>query len=218
LTSLVGNFIFQNYRQATEKIAINTIHLQALEQRLHTTADDYEMYLIQERNHLEALKREPPDVLWTVEYLELLEKRTTAECVYSFHFRTFFQWDFRKASIAAAQDHRNLDYHIINTGWTKKKIADVRTKYRTTYTRALMVEEELTRFEEEHSIVVRWTPDSNEYKDGLVMMKERRYRRALDEVERLVVQRLLEMTKLGMSGVGMSTVACLASALMTCSI
>jgi hypothetical protein len=34
------------------------------------------------------------------------------------------------------------------------------------------------------------------------MMSQRRYRRALDVVERLVVQRLLEMTKLGMSGVG----------------
>ncbi|KIY47775.1 hypothetical protein FISHEDRAFT_28253, partial [Fistulina hepatica ATCC 64428] len=33
-------------------------------------------------------------------------------------------------------------------------------------------------------------------------MGERRYRRALDELERLVVQRLLELTKLNMSGVG----------------
>lgn len=66
-----------------------------------------------------------------------------------------------------------------------------------------MLEEELSRFEE-HSIETRWVPASQEYKDALVMMSERRYRRALNEVECLVVQRLLEMTKLGASGVGMS--------------
>ncbi|KAJ6591774.1 hypothetical protein DFH09DRAFT_1306483 [Mycena vulgaris] len=158
-----GNFIFQNYRQATEKIALNEVHLQALKRELHTTADDYEMYLIQECEHLERLKREPPEVVWTVEYMELLVKNTTAH----------------QASSDAACDFRNLDYHIIYNGWTAKQIQAVRTKYRTTHTRCLMLEE-LSRHEEEHGIV---------------------YRLALNELERLVVQRLLEMTKLGMSGV-----------------
>ncbi|KAJ6455539.1 hypothetical protein C8R47DRAFT_996729 [Mycena vitilis] len=166
-----GNFIFQNYRQATEKIAMNSVALAALEQRLKTTSEDYEEYLKQERAHLESLKREPPEVIWTVE----------------------------ATSSSAANDFRHLDYHIVNSGWTANKIKDVRTKYRTTYTRALMIEEELSRFEEEHSIEARWTSSSTQYQEALVLMKERRYRRALDEVERLVIQRLLEMTKLGMS-------------------
>lgn len=76
-----GNFIFQNYRQATEKIAMNTVNLTALEHQLHTNATDYKSYLIQERNHLEVLKHEPPDLLWTVEYMEKLQKRDTAEYV-----------------------------------------------------------------------------------------------------------------------------------------
>ena len=42
-----------------------------------------------------------------------------------------------------------------------------------------------------------------EYQDGLVVVRERKYRRAIDDLERLVVQRLFEMKKLGMSGVGM---------------
>ncbi|KAF8210742.1 hypothetical protein K438DRAFT_2046344 [Mycena galopus ATCC 62051] len=74
-----GNFIFQNYRQATEKIAMNSAALQALEQRLHTTSQDYENYLTQERDHLERLKRELPEVAWTVDYMELLMKRAAAE-------------------------------------------------------------------------------------------------------------------------------------------
>ncbi|PPQ87091.1 hypothetical protein CVT25_001363 [Psilocybe cyanescens] len=41
-----------------------------------------------------------------------------------------------------------------------------------------------------------------EYKEALVILRECKYRRALDDLERLVVQRLFEMKKLGMSGVG----------------
>lgn len=78
----------------------------------------------------------------------------------------------------------------------------VRARYRTTFTRLLHIEEELSRFEVEHAYEVRWTRESKEYKDATLLMSERRYRRALEKVERLVVQRLLELTKLGMSGVG----------------
>ncbi|KAJ6573774.1 hypothetical protein DFH09DRAFT_1246596 [Mycena vulgaris] len=168
-----GKFIFQNYRQATEKIALNSVMLEALELQLHTTAEDYELYLVQERAHLDRLKREPPDTLWTVE----------------------------STSVAAAHDFRNLDYHITRDGWTGPKIQSVRAKYRTTYTRCVMLEEQLSRHEVEHGIAERWVPTMKEYKDALEMMTQRRYRIALDELERLVVQRLLEMTKLGASGV-----------------
>jgi hypothetical protein len=66
----------------------------------------------------------------------------------------------------------------------------------------MFVNEELTRFEEENGYMERWTSTHKEYQDAVLMMAERRYRRALDELERLVVQRLMEMTKLSMSGVG----------------
>ena len=58
---------------------MNSVALQALEQRLHTTSQDYENYLTQERDHLERLKREPPEVAWTIDYMELLMKRAAAE-------------------------------------------------------------------------------------------------------------------------------------------
>jgi hypothetical protein len=48
----------------------------------------------------------------------------------------------------------------------------------------------------------QWTEQSDEYrtvKQGLV---ERAYRRALDELECLIVQRLFELTKLNISGTG----------------
>lgn len=59
--------------------------------------------------------------------------------------------------------------------------------------------------EDEFGIGVRWMPDSAEYNEASKVVKERRFRRAVDNLERLVVQRLFELTKLGMSGLGTSS-------------
>ncbi|KAJ6600154.1 hypothetical protein B0H10DRAFT_2231026 [Mycena sp. CBHHK59/15] len=167
-----GNFIFQNYRQAIEKMTSNKLKLRALEEQLHTTAADYQKDLKDEAHHLDSLKNEPP---------------TSTR---------------RDASRAAGRDFHNLDDLIINKGYMRPQIAAVRTRYRTTHTRLLLVNEEVSRFEVEHGFEERWDSASKEYQDALVMMGQRRYRRALDKLECLVVQRLLELTKLSMSGVG----------------
>ncbi|KAJ7733222.1 hypothetical protein DFH07DRAFT_723123, partial [Mycena maculata] len=66
-----GNFIYQNYRQAIEKISLNRTHLNVLEQRLHTTDQDYEDALIAEQKYFKDLRSEPADVAHTVDYIEL---------------------------------------------------------------------------------------------------------------------------------------------------
>lgn len=111
----------------------------------------------------------------------------------------------RAESDRAKVSFDNLDFDIINNGYTRKEIAAVRTRYRTTFTRWQVKEEELTRYEEEHSIDVRWAPNTDIYKETQKLLVERSYRRAVDNLERLVVQRLFELTKLGMNGVGTST-------------
>jgi hypothetical protein len=106
------------------------------------------------------------------------------------------------ANAAAIRDHQNLDTLIIRHGYTRPQIQQVRTRYRTAFTRLSHIAEEVLRFEEEHGIDVRWTPTSKVYNDALILTNERRYHRALDKLECLVVQWLLELTKLSMSGVG----------------
>ncbi|KAJ6486300.1 hypothetical protein DFH09DRAFT_948870 [Mycena vulgaris] len=165
-----GNFIYQNYRQALEKISINRAQLSILESELGTTGADYESDHTTEIKYFQDLRSEPA------------EDEQTADAA------------------LAKTDFTQLDQHIINGGYTRPQIANVRTRYRTTWTRYLAVEESVCRFEEIHQIVERWTSDSKEYKDALVMTRERKYRTALAELERLVVQRLFELTKMGMSG------------------
>lgn len=76
-----------------------------------------------------------------------------------------------------------------------------RAKYAATLNRVNTLGSELVLLEEDMGIV-RWTKECDEYKTALSLLTERRYRKALDNLERLMVQRLFELTKLGMSGLG----------------
>jgi hypothetical protein len=110
----------------------------------------------------------------------------------------------RRKSDAAGALFKDRDRLMIQEGYTGVQITKITTQCRTTFQRWLAKNEEVLRYEEMHNIEIRWAPTMQEYEDGLVLVRERKYRRALDDLERLVVQRLFEMTKLGMNGVGVS--------------
>ena len=76
-----------------------------------------------------------------------------------------------------------------------------RAKFTTSANRVRMLIDELEVMEDEFGIE-RWTKECEEYKSAMTLINERRYRKALDNLERLMVQRLFELTKLGMSGLG----------------
>ncbi|KAJ7785306.1 hypothetical protein DFH07DRAFT_948386 [Mycena maculata] len=142
-----GNFIYQNYRQAIEKISLNRTYLNALEERLNTTDKDYE------------------DAL------------------------------------------RNTSKIFVPSPQTSQT--------RTTYDKYIATLEEACRYEEVHNISERWTPASKEYRDVLVIATERRYKNCVSELERLMVGRLFETTKLGMSGIAYKMREKLSKALKT---
>jgi hypothetical protein len=103
---------------------------------------------------------------------------------------------------------RNLDTYIVRGQIQGKEIRNIRARCTTTYNRYLAVHEQVLRIEETYGIQERWTPTSVEYQEALVTLHERRYRRAVDSLERLVIQRLFELAKLGMSGVGKAYPSC----------
>lgn len=51
-------------------------------------------------------------------------------------------------------------------------------------------------------IAMRWLPTDPEYIAVIVASGERTYRRALDEIEQLIVQRLFELAKLNLMSTG----------------
>jgi hypothetical protein len=76
---LAGNFIYQNYRQALEKIATNRGQLSVMEAQLGTTAEDYEAYHAAEVKFFAERCVEPPEVQQKCDYMDLLVKLHVAE-------------------------------------------------------------------------------------------------------------------------------------------
>ncbi|KDQ59364.1 hypothetical protein JAAARDRAFT_127473 [Jaapia argillacea MUCL 33604] len=71
--------------------------------------------------------------------------------------------------------------------------------------------------EEELRIVTRWTTTTPEFQNGLKVLHEWKYRRAIDNLEHLIVQRMFKLTKLGMSGLGYKLREKIGKALKACS-
>ena len=69
-----GNFIFQNYWQALDRILVDTPKLEALAAALKLKSEDYEQHLQAERDHLQSLKEEPENERIAIDYVELLSK------------------------------------------------------------------------------------------------------------------------------------------------
>jgi hypothetical protein len=61
---------------------------------------------------------------------------------------------------------------------------------------------EVVGMEVKMGITSRWQPDGAEYMETLKYMAERRYHRALDHLQKLVVQRLFELNKLNLARTG----------------
>ncbi|PPQ92071.1 hypothetical protein CVT25_007241, partial [Psilocybe cyanescens] len=181
-----GNFIYENYRQALEKIQIDSPHLAQLLTQLKIGQEDYENYLKSERKYLAGLRMEPAEEQASAEYMEHL----------------FDLSSLKQKSDDAAKAYKSRDCLMIVEGYTGAQITKINTQYRMKFQRWTAKNEEVLRYEEANDIPVHWAPTSPEYQAGLVVVRERKYRRALDELERLVVQRLFEIKKLGMSGVG----------------
>ena len=72
----------------------------------------------------------------------------------------------------------------------------------TTFTKLRTVEAHVGFLENSLDIVDRWTPSSIDYQSVKVEANHRAYRCTLNDLERLVVQRLLELTKLNIAGTG----------------
>ncbi len=209
--TVVGNFIYNNYRQALGIIANDTEAFDVLAAKLSITHEDCEQYLVQEREYLAKRKTEPAEVAAKIDYVAGLLQLGKAGCVcvqtmwlasLTMRLRTD-----RKEAVAAKTALAAIDpFIVVNNAQAAKKregqIRGLRTRTRTTQAHWAVAEELVLQMEEDLDIEHRWLPKSAEYQGALQELQSRKYRLALDNLERLVIQRMFELTKLGMSGIG----------------
>ncbi|KIY42821.1 hypothetical protein FISHEDRAFT_7889, partial [Fistulina hepatica ATCC 64428] len=173
-----GKFLYSNYREALRRILRNSAQLSSLESTLHTTSEDYERYLNEERAYFASLVKEPVEVAQRFEYFETLQKLQKAT----------------EESASAKRDYDRMNQAYENNEPAQGDVGKIKSRYTRTANRVVILDEEVSRLEHVLGIDVRWTRISPEYVKCMKDLSERQYRLALDELERLVVQRLLELT------------------------
>jgi hypothetical protein len=180
----LGRFFYYNYRDALERIKYGEPELVALLRTLKTTTAELEENLEEERRYLEESSTAvDEEVAISAEYVTLLEKLAIA----------------KSNSDAAKIHHDSLDQ---GSKVSEQEANLIKSRYRSTFARLELMVEQVATFEDEHQIGDRWTPDDPRYIQGIKNVTIRRYHLALSKLEHLVVQRLLELTKLNASGVG----------------
>ncbi|TFK59430.1 hypothetical protein BDN72DRAFT_905854 [Pluteus cervinus] len=180
-----GTFIYQNYVQALHWIHVDGALLATLEDEF-SKKYNYDELLQEEKAYLISLQTEPPEYLQDIEYLERLIKLQ----------------DYKIAADEANKERLDLDRKVIYLGLSGNKITTIKARATATFTWWTEFHEKVCAYEEQNNIETRWTPDSVEWVKTSKYMTERKYHLAVDNLERLYVQRMLELTKLGLSGIG----------------
>ncbi|KAK1215201.1 hypothetical protein PQX77_022207 [Marasmius sp. AFHP31] len=178
-----GNFIYQNYRQALDRIANDTPLFAELCEQYDLSGAGCELLLQEETKHLTREVEESPELAARLDYIEMLQKLSKHKG----------SSDEAQAKFKDAERSQRA---------SRKQLTALQTRARTALDRYKMTLDGLLDFENDHSYFKRWDPTDSEYQQTVVAMRNRNYRQALDKLERLVVQRLLELTKLNISGVG----------------
>ncbi|KAJ7861333.1 hypothetical protein B0H13DRAFT_2282463 [Mycena leptocephala] len=117
------------------------------------------------------------------------------------------------------EDTQQMEYYqrlvnLTDRNGTSKATATARLHARETYDTAL---KDVQESESKMGVEVRWLPESQEWADAAHLVSTKRYRLALMKLEKLVVQRMFELTKMNLSQTGYKLRKHIAKALQACS-
>lgn len=183
-----GTFLLNNYTQALEIIDQETAALHSLEYE-GITMEEIDRWADEEEDYFCNLGEEAPYNVHAVAYVELLQKLHDLEK--------------KKASTTV----RFLDCSTDPANYSKQAAAARRAKRDRRYINEQVERVALDVCQLEVTIGVspggRWTPATPEYQQALQYLQDRKYHRALNKLQRLVVLRLFELSKLNVAKTGM---------------
>lgn len=154
-------------------------------------------WLQEERTYLEGLKKEPAEETMQMDYYQKLVNLWASECVPAVCYVATTAEHPGRASLAAA-----------TTVWSSSA-PGVKDNTRVIETRQRHAIENLNKdlnavqvLEVRMEITERWTPTSPACHEAAQLLHMRKYQRALDAVEGLVVARVFELSKMNRSQTG----------------
>ncbi|RDB30732.1 hypothetical protein Hypma_005887 [Hypsizygus marmoreus] len=202
----LATMLHRNYLQALKIIETNTLDIQHVLELRSLDETTIKSFIDDERQYFEGLGKEPEDDLHAIAYVELLEELRTIEAKYedaSSLFRTQTPQDYHFLS-------PELSY---SQGLSETRRADTARRHLSEWQDTIL--QEVIQLEVRMNIETRWTPTSSEYQKTAQYMVNRKYEKALDNLQRLVIQRLFELHKLNLSQTGYRARTHIAKSLQT---
>ncbi|KAF8143379.1 hypothetical protein K438DRAFT_1993896 [Mycena galopus ATCC 62051] len=186
LTVVIAN----KYRRALKiKQSLPTLHA-AMKSLGITVREEFATWLEKEKKYLRTLSKEPIQETLEMEYYQkLVNHRDNEERVGSIQKVSWMQF------VPAGGDAAGY-------AEAAKQTCRVETQRRHAEEVAQKGLAAVQDLEVRLGITTRWVPGSKEWEKAAKMVSSRRYQRALDQLQGLVVARMFELTKVIMSGTG----------------
>ncbi|KAF7966426.1 hypothetical protein HWV62_38406 [Athelia sp. TMB] len=194
----LGTMLYNNYQQARNIIDKESIALVDTLQSLGITIAQLESWESEEVEYFKTVGKEPEWDAHAVVYVELLQELRDSESLYQNRNNTFLNYtpgdyQFTPAPSSSARSAYDEDLSRTRKAETQRRVAAERR-------RELLIE--VVAMEVKMGIETRWQPTDPQYVDTIKYMALRKYHRALDHLQKLVIQRLFELNKLNISGTG----------------
>ncbi|KAG1888202.1 hypothetical protein F4604DRAFT_1877359 [Suillus subluteus] len=183
----LSKFLLNNYRQALNTINEYSPVVTKMTQSLGIDEDTIESWIAEEYQFLLNLKEEPEEKILACSYVQALNDRKIAD-----HKWNQVSEIFRHTPIA----------HDIDYSQVAKQTARIEAARRTALQALLINVRAVGDLEEKLGIAETWTEANPDYISTMEYMRSHKFRRVLDNLQRLVVQRLFELSKANMAGTG----------------
>ncbi|KAI0699449.1 hypothetical protein BC835DRAFT_1405155 [Cytidiella melzeri] len=199
-----GTFILSNYRQALEVIEHDGEVLREAMESLGITEASMDEWEHEELGFFARLGDEDDYDVHAVAYVELLQELRDLESKRAQVNARFLQYTPSVASSGSANYCKEL-------ASTRR----LETDRRHAMERYERISHDVCALEVEMGLTVRWTPYTEQYKATLKYIKDRKYHRALNKLQKLVTQRLFELHKLNVAQTGYKMRTHIAKSLQT---
>ncbi|KAG1726327.1 hypothetical protein EDD22DRAFT_789520, partial [Suillus occidentalis] len=184
----LSDFLYNNYKQALDIISDSRVTLPKLMHDLNVTHESiFEDWLTEEKTYLQGLRTEPEDETLQMEYFQRLINLGASK-------------DELDASSSVWAVATPATVHgLASDESATRRLETARRHALENYEKDLRFVQELER---KLSITRRWTPEDPDWQSAGRLVANRKYQRALDTLEGLVVARIFELTKMNRSGTG----------------
>ncbi|KIJ58762.1 hypothetical protein HYDPIDRAFT_163072 [Hydnomerulius pinastri MD-312] len=183
----LSTFLYNNYKQALEKLKDGNERLPQLMEELGITDKSvFKTWLAEERTYLMSRQTEPEEETLQMTYWQRLVKLSESKAA----FDALNAWQ-------VITPEMQLSYDADASATTRAETAKRHTQ--ETYEKDLKIVQEL---ESKLNIACRWEPEDEEWQLAGRMVARRKYQRALDHLEGLVVARIFELGKMNRAGTG----------------